>query len=229
MKVYHGSDTYIEAIDFTKCKPNKDFGKGFYVTNIRQQAYDMAIRVADWHHKKPIVTEFEFNEYVFEYEEFNTLHFDDYNEAWLDFIVLNRNKLRRKAAHDYDIVEGPVADDAVSIRIDDYLDGVVSKTDFLEELKYKKKTHQICFCTFHSLQTIKRIEAISDSAFYHTDDNIVASLITEQGFSETEATDLYFASKTYRQLVDETTGFYLKPWTEIYEMLNQELNNGNKL
>jgi hypothetical protein len=48
MKVYHGSDTDIEIIDLAKCKPNKDFGRGFYVTNIRQQAEEMAVRVAEW-------------------------------------------------------------------------------------------------------------------------------------------------------------------------------------
>ncbi len=39
--------------------------------------------------------------------------FDDYNEQWLDFVVLNRDDTRPSPAHDYDIVEGPVADDKV--------------------------------------------------------------------------------------------------------------------
>ena len=49
MKGYHGSDTYIDAIDLAKSKPRKDFGCGFYVTNIYRQAEDMANRVAHWH------------------------------------------------------------------------------------------------------------------------------------------------------------------------------------
>ena len=28
MKLYHGSNTIIEQIDLSKCKPYKDFGKG---------------------------------------------------------------------------------------------------------------------------------------------------------------------------------------------------------
>jgi len=32
MIVYHGSYTVIEEIDLSKSIPNKDFGKGFYVT-----------------------------------------------------------------------------------------------------------------------------------------------------------------------------------------------------
>ncbi|MDR2848003.1 MAG: DUF3990 domain-containing protein [Bacteroidales bacterium] len=223
MKVYHGSDTYIEIIDLAKCKPNKDFGKGFYVTNIRKQADEMAVRVAEWSDKKPAITEFEFDEFAFDDEELHTLRFDAYDEAWLDFIILNRNKSRRDTAHNYDIVEGPVADDAVSVRINDYQDGLVSKMDFLEELKYKRKTHQICFCTIRSLQTIKRIDAKPDSAFYHIDDYIVGNLITERGLSETKATDLYYASKTYMRLINEATGLYLKPVTDIYKLLLEEL------
>jgi len=220
MIVYHGSDTFIKRIDFTKSKPNKDFGKGFYVTNIKQQAEEMATRVAD-----SIVTKFEFDEFVFdeEDEDLNILRFDNYSEAWLDFIILNRNKSRKYAMHDYDIVEGPMADDAVSIRIDDYLEGLVSRKDFLEELKFKKHTHQICFCTVRSLQTIKRIDAKPDGIFYHIDDYIVGNLITEQGFSEVAATDLYFTSNTYKLLIDESTKIFQKPWPEIYEIFKQEL------
>ena len=38
MKVYHGSYTKIDEIDLTKCELNRDFGRGFYVTNIHEQA-----------------------------------------------------------------------------------------------------------------------------------------------------------------------------------------------
>ncbi len=38
MIVYHGSYTEIKKVDLSKCEPNKDFGRGFYVTNIKEQA-----------------------------------------------------------------------------------------------------------------------------------------------------------------------------------------------
>ncbi|MDR0547300.1 MAG: DUF3990 domain-containing protein, partial [Dysgonamonadaceae bacterium] len=95
MKVYHGSDTFIETINLEKCKPNKDFGRGFYVTKLSEQADDMAKRVSKWSNKQPIITKFEFEEYAFEDEEMNILRFDSYNEKWLEFVVLNRNKLTK--------------------------------------------------------------------------------------------------------------------------------------
>ena len=32
MKLYHGSTTNITKIDLSKSKPNKDFGKAFYLS-----------------------------------------------------------------------------------------------------------------------------------------------------------------------------------------------------
>ncbi len=38
MKLYHGSNITVETIDLGKCRPYKDFGKGFYLTDIEAQA-----------------------------------------------------------------------------------------------------------------------------------------------------------------------------------------------
>jgi len=64
MKVYHGSDTQIEQIYLNKCKLGKDFGQGFYVTKLPEQAMIMAERVSRWSKKTPIVSEFEFDEFA---------------------------------------------------------------------------------------------------------------------------------------------------------------------
>ena len=46
MKLYHGSNTAIARIDLARCKPYKDFGQGFYLTEIEEQAVQMARRTA---------------------------------------------------------------------------------------------------------------------------------------------------------------------------------------
>ena len=117
MKVYHGSDVKIKTIDLSKCRVGTDFGHGFYVTKHLKQAEDIAARVASWHDTMPVVTEFEFNEYAFEDKDFKTLRFAEYTDEWLDFIVKNRASITSKPMHDYDIVEGPVANDDIAARI----------------------------------------------------------------------------------------------------------------
>ena len=38
MILYHGSNMAIDGIDLNRCRPYKDFGRGFYLTDIREQA-----------------------------------------------------------------------------------------------------------------------------------------------------------------------------------------------
>jgi len=223
MKVYHGSNIRIETIDLSKSKPGKDFGRGFYVTKLREQAEEMAKRVANWNHSHPVVTEFEFDEYSFENEQFKTIRFNDYTEEWFDFIMLNRKNRSKKQIHNYDIVEGPVADDDVTQRIYVYIRGQISKRDFLEELKFHKPTHQICLCTIEALQTIESV--VNDLFTANIDDAIIQNLMIECRFSEEKAIDFYFNSNTYRQLINENTGLYKKTWNDVYKILLRELFN----
>jgi hypothetical protein len=224
MKVFHGSDVKIETIDLSKCRIGTDFGHGFYVTKFRKQAEDIAARVASWHDTTPVVTEFDFNEYAFEDKDFKTLRFDSYVEKWLDFIVKNRASIASKSMHDFDIVEGPVANDDIAARIYDYLSGDVSKDVFLAELKFKKPMHQICFCTTSSLQMLSSVEKTNDSKILQIDDMIVEQLMFDNQIDETQAVDLFYNSKTFEKLSDKSTNFHQKSWQEIYEILRKEWN-----
>jgi hypothetical protein len=221
MKLYHGSYTEIFVINLKKSKPYKDFGRAFYLTKYYEQAKIWANRLGGERKKGGVITEFEFDEYAYEDENLKVLKFDEYDEQWLDFIVFNRSK--RNPTHEYDIVEGPVADDDVTQQIDTYLEGKITKEEFLNELKFHKPTHQIAFCTLESLQMLERIKK---SKFVNDiDDIITQSLVTELNMTEQQAIDTYFQSKIYGKLIDENTELYKKPWQEIYEMLKMEVNN----
>jgi hypothetical protein len=222
MKVYHGSYTAIENIDFSFCQKNRDFGKGFYVTELREQAETWAGRKGLRKKTQPVVTEFEFAEHFFNDQFLKVLRFTDYSGEWLDFVVLNRKNNSGKQAHDYDMIEGPVADDKIATRVDEYLDGIISKEQFLTDL-VRYPSHQICFCTAQSLQALSLAKGRIDSAMFHVDDEIVQALMTDYGITELEATDLYCTSGIYARLSDEATGLYQRPWPEIYQMLKTEL------
>jgi len=222
MKLYHGSYTKIDVIDLTKAKPYKDFGRAFYLTKIHEQAKIWADRLGREYGTDGVVSEFEFDDYAYEDESLKVLSFENYNEQWLDFIVLNRGN--RKQMHDYDIVEGPVADDKVQNRIVDYLNGEITKTDFLEELKWHEKTHQIAFCTISSLLFLKQIDNSKIvSKFLHIGEPIVEKLVTDFNFDEKTATDKFFSSNTFSQLADTSNKLYEKDWAEIYKLFLNEL------
>ena len=223
MKLYHGSYIKIDVIDLTKSKPFKDFGRAFYLTKYYEQAKTWADRLGKEHGNEGVVTEFEFNEYAYDDESLSVAIFENYNEQWLDFIVLNRNN--REKMHDYDIVEGPIADDKVQNRIMDYLNGDITKTDFLEELKWHEETHQICFCTVASLQFLKQIaDNKIVSKFLHIGEPIVEKLVIDFNLDEKTAADKFFSSNTFAKLADTSNHTYEKDWTEIYKLLLAELN-----
>ena len=222
MKVYHGSYLKIDTIDLNLCALRKDFGRGFYVTKFLEQAEIWAGRKGRTHHTKGVVTEFNFFECVFIDPNFKTLRFDCYSSAWLDFIALNRNFNSPIPAHDYDIVEGPVADDKVATRIDAYIRGEISREEFLNDLSHEKETHQICFCTLKSLSMLERISFEGITLIERASEKIVEQLVLEKNISEIKASDYLFNSKTYIQLTDISTGLYKKTWQEIYEILKKE-------
>jgi hypothetical protein len=222
MQVYHGSYTEITEIDLTKSQPNKDFGTGFYVTKFRSHAESWAKNMANRYHKQPVVTEFTFYERAFEDDRYNVLRFPDYTEAWLDFVILNRDPAFTALRHDYDIIEGPIADDKIQNRINDYIDGIITKPEFLADLKYHEQTHQICFCSLNSLQMLKRTSPHT-SYLVRINEAIVENLMLDNQIDDIRAADLFYKSKTFESLADESTRLYEKPWQEIYELLRKEM------
>lgn len=42
MILYHGTNTEIAQIDLMQCRPFKDFGRAFYLSEIRSQADEVA-------------------------------------------------------------------------------------------------------------------------------------------------------------------------------------------
>ena len=223
MKLYHGSYTEIDVINLAFCETGKDFGQGFYVTKLREQAEFWAKKKGKRKGKDCFVTEYDFDEFFLESSDMiKVLRFEDYCVEWLDFVVLNRKNKSKQQAHDYDIVEGPVADDKVATEIDKYIEGLISQEQFLNDLTHNP-SHQICFCTMQSLQALSQSKGKIDIAIYDIGDNVVQSLMTDYNLNELEAADRYYTSNTYSQLADESTEFYRKSWQEIYELLKQEL------
>jgi hypothetical protein len=223
MKVYHGSYVEVRTIDLSHGRPNRDFGRGFYVTKYQKLAQEWANRKGEDNNTKGIVSEFIFDEYIWEDTELKLVRFEGYTDNWLDFVVKNRSNRSRKQVHDYDIVEGPIADDAVTVRVNDYIRGSLSKDDFLEELKFRKPTHQICFCTTASLQSLEYIDNRAEWNIEHIANDIIKQIIADKNIDEMKAADIFFTSTTFSGLSDKSTDLYLKSWQEIYEMLKNEL------
>lgn len=150
MKLYHGSNTIIEQIDLSKCKPYKDFGQGFYLTEIKEQAEQMARRTSAIYGGEPVVTEFEFDETALNVLSVKT--FEEPSEEWALFVMANRSRNHLQPTHGFDIVIGPVADNTIATLFRNFDDGIIDLPMLVNGLKYKKVSSQYLF---HSVEAIK--------------------------------------------------------------------------
>lgn len=156
MTLYHGSTIEIKKIELAFSKPNKDFGKGFYLSDNFAQAYEMARFKAELLGGVPLVTEFEFNESILKGDDLKVLSFSAYSKEWAEFVFNNRTQENQAQSHEYDIVVGPIANDRVGIQIRRFIEGDISFDTFLEKLKFMKGiTFQYYFGTQKAVETLK--------------------------------------------------------------------------
>lgn len=146
MEIYHGSTIIVKQPEIRIEKYNKDFYFGFYCTVIEEQAIRWATRFG-----QGVVNVYDYTPE----ESLNCLKFEEMTEEWLDFVVACRNG----TPHDWDIVEGPMADDTIYNYIQEFLDGKISREAFWALVKFKYPTHQICFNTQKALNTLTFKEA----------------------------------------------------------------------
>ncbi|MCQ2558560.1 MAG: DUF3990 domain-containing protein [Oscillospiraceae bacterium] len=147
MMLYHGSCVEVSAPDVLHSRSNVDFGKGFYVTPIYDQAKKWAEKFAR-RGKPAIVSKYSFDEKAL--EECKVCVFDTYSAEWLAYILECRSG-RDKS--DYDIVIGGVANDKVFNTVELFFDGLIDQEEAIKRLKYEKPNLQIAF---RSQSTIDR-------------------------------------------------------------------------
>ena len=156
MILYHGTNCEVETIDLQKCTPNKDFGRGFYLTDIKKQAEYMAHRrVSQSGTGVPRVLEYQFDEHLLKNKILKVKYFEKPTEAWAKFILDNRSGM--VDCHGYDIVIGPVADDGVALQLRRYTENLISIRTLVRELTYRKLNRQYCFCTEQAIEKLIRV------------------------------------------------------------------------
>ncbi len=120
MILYRGTNVKIDYIDLEKCKPYRDFGKGFYCTTIKKQAENMAERVVARRGGTEIINVYELDENIFNDKNIKVKQFNKPSAEWAKFVLNNRNRdfewINSKECNvdcKYDLVIGPVADDDI--------------------------------------------------------------------------------------------------------------------
>ena len=149
MILYHGGSAIVENPDCAHSRKAVDFGPGFYVTSIYEQARSWAQRrlLRSGHAS---ISRYDFDESS--QKELKVLRFDSYSKDWLDFIVACRSE---SDTTDYDLVIGGVANDKVFDTLEAFFDGFATKEQTIDKLRFESPNVQYCFRTEKALSTLR--------------------------------------------------------------------------
>jgi len=154
MKLYHGSNIVIDYVDLSFSKPNKDFGRAFYLSPDAAQAMVMATFKAALLGGHGVVTEFEIDSF----EGLNIKNFESYTEEWAHFVYDHRTLPETKITENFDIVYGPIANDKIGAQITRFKQGYITFDEFLRRITYiKGVTFQYAFCSQKAIDRLKKL------------------------------------------------------------------------
>ena len=160
MILYHGSNTQVEAVDLSRCRPNKDFGQGFYLTPDKSAAEKMALRTVRRFGGTPFLITYDF--YETQLEKLNQKLFDVPSVEWAMFVMANRRADNSAKDHNldnkYDIVVGPVANDDLALLFRQFSRGLLTVEMLMREMQFKRLTTQYSFHTQSAVSLLRLIE-----------------------------------------------------------------------
>lgn len=142
--LFHGSYVSVSTPLVKLGRKKVDFGQGFYLTKLREQAEAWAETIAErkGRNAEPTLSTYSLDYNAIKSEGYRIKIFESYNLEWLRYVVDCRKGGMMQ--HQYDIVEGGVANDNVIDTVEDYENGIITAEQALGQLKYKKVNHQIC-------------------------------------------------------------------------------------
>ena len=153
MIVYHGSSEAVRHPDTRHSYRALDFGKGFYVTTIKEQAERWARRKADLFGGTPVVSQYSMSDDV---SQFRVKRFPDDLMEWIEFVCDCRDG--KPIYQEYDLIIGKVANDKVFRVVDMYHSGIWDKERALQEIRAYPNYDQIAFITQSAIDALLRYD-----------------------------------------------------------------------
>ena len=149
MRLYHGSNMAFRDVDLSVCRPNKDFGQGFYLAPDRIAAERMAKRTVRRFGGKAYLMTFEFDEAAL--VDVPVKRFPQPSEEWAMFVMANRRPQVAATDHNrdnrYGMVVGLVANDDLALLFRQFTLGLVTVEMLVREMHFKQLTIQYSFHT----------------------------------------------------------------------------------
>jgi hypothetical protein len=157
MILYHGGTDTIEKPVIRQQSGGRDFGMGFYCTDIRSQAEKWARRQGRIRKQTAVLNMYEFDTDNAQ-RNLKCRMFSDYSEEWLQLVINCRKD--SQYIHGFDIVHGKIANDDVGETVQAVLDGLMPLDFALQKLVFMPSNNQYCFCTEKSLIYLGFIQSL---------------------------------------------------------------------
>jgi len=157
MILYHGGTDSVENPEIRSRSAGRDFGMGFYCTDIRTQAEHWAKRQGRIRRLPAVLNMYEFD---IDHAQLNLTFklFKDYSHEWLEMVISCRRNPRY--IHGFDVIYGKIANDDVGETVQAVLDGLMPFDFALQRLSFMPANNQYCFCTEKSLAHLGFSESI---------------------------------------------------------------------
>lgn len=146
LTLYHGSNQKFDVVDLSKSRDKRDFGRGFYMTTLQEQAEHWAENMYIRYGGE--------GQYIYEFtlempDDLKVKIYQGLCEEWLNMVKANR--MEGNVQHEYDIVCGPVANDNTMRTIALFVEGIYTVDMALERLKFFKANDQVSIHTESAL------------------------------------------------------------------------------
>lgn len=160
MKVFHGSTVIVNSPLVGVGRRNLDFGKGFYVTDLKEQAISWASRPSNAD-KPQVLNVYEFDKDGVLKDNYQYKQFMAYDVEWLEFVVASRKG--QPVWQVFDVIEGGIANDRIFNTIELYSQGLITQDIALQRLQYEQPNNQICILN----------QKVADNYLHFIESNIV--------------------------------------------------------
>ena len=175
LMLFHGSYTEVKTPDLEKCRPGKDFGRGFYLTTSLEQARSFSRLSARKHNRLAagegtgeagVVSAFRFSAS----KELAFFSFEHADEEWLHFVAANRRTGlfadQIAAFANYDVIAGKIANDQTARTLQLYVSGAYGNPGSpqadgiaVSVLLPNRLENQYCFRSARALSSLQFVES----------------------------------------------------------------------
>jgi hypothetical protein len=156
MRLYHGSNVCVRSPRLYASDRRADFGPGFYLTSSKDQAIRWA-RLVTKRRNSGLAQVSVFSCDDAALSTLRLLQFEGATVEWLAFVGANR---RGEKTDDYDVVRGPVANDATMPTLRLFFAGIYTEEEAIKRLLPQRLHDQYVFKTQAALNALNFSEVI---------------------------------------------------------------------